>query len=79
MLSRLDEKGPKYTTHNIQNDVISLLATHTIRNLLDEVKNNYYSLIFDEYTDISNSEQLKISFCWIDDTFRAHKDFTGFH
>ena len=58
LLSWLDGKGPIYTSHDLQNEIISLLATYTICDLVDEVKNNYYSLICDEYTDISNSEQL---------------------
>ena len=75
----LHKKGPKYTSHDIQNEIISLLATHTIRKLVSEIRNNYYSLICDEYTDISNSEQLTRCLRWTDDNLTAHEDFIGFY
>lgn len=58
----LHKKVPKNTSHDVQNEIISLLATHTIRKLVSEIRNNYYSLICDEYTDISNIEQLTLAF-----------------
>ena len=79
LLNWLDRKDAKYTSHDIQNEIISLLATHTIRELVGEIKNNFYSLICDEYTDISNSEQLTLCLHWIDDDLKAHKDFLGFY
>ena len=75
----LHKKGPKYTSHDIQNEIISLLATHTIRKLVSEIRTNYYSLICDEYTDISNSEQLTRCLRWTDDNLTAHEDFIGFY
>ena len=75
----LDGKGAKYTSHDIQNEIISLLATHTIRELVSEIRNNYYSLICDEYTDISNNEQLTICLRWINGNLEAHEDFIGFY
>ena len=36
-------------------------------------------MIADEYTDISNREQLTICFRWIDEYLDCHEDFVGFY
>ena len=56
----------KYTSHNIQNEIIT-------------IRSNFFSIIADEYTDINNQEQLTICVGWVDDTLEAHKDFLGFY
>ena len=33
----------------------------------------------DEYTDVSNKEQLTICLRWVDDYFESHEDFFGFY
>jgi hypothetical protein len=71
--------GAKYTSHDTQNELICLMATNTIRELVSQIRNNYYSLICDEYTDISNKEQLTICLRWIDEQLEAHEDFIGFY
>ena len=38
-----------------------------------------FSLICDEYTDISNKEQLTFCVRWIDEKLDAHEDFLGFY
>lgn len=72
-------KGDKYTSHDIQNELISFMANQTTRDLVSEIRKNYFSLICDEYTDINNKEQLTICLRWIDDNLEAHKDFIGFY
>ena len=46
---------------------------------MSEIRNNYYSLICDEYTDISNREQLTLCLRWTDDDLKAHEGFIGFY
>ena len=40
---------------------------------------NSFFLIADEYTDISNNEQLTTCFRWIDEHLDSHEDFVGFY
>ena len=75
----VDAKRGMYTSHEIQNEIISLMATQLIKELVSEIRNNYYSLICDEYTDISNHEQLTICLRWISENLEAHEDFIGFY
>ena len=39
--------------------------------MVSDIRSNYYSIICDEYTDISNKEQLTFCLCWIDEQFEA--------
>ena len=75
----LSSKGDKYTSHDMQNELISIMANHTTRDLVCEIRNNYFALICDEYTDMNNKEQLTFRLRWIDDNLEAHEDLIGFY
>ena len=60
LLKWLKRKEDKYTSHDIQNEIIAIMANHVIRDLVSEIRGGVFSIICDEYTDISNKEQLTI-------------------
>ena len=40
----------------------------------------FFSLMADEYTDVSNKEQVSICLCWVNSKkFKVHEDFNGFY
>ena len=47
-------------SHDIQNEIISIMAHQVQRDLVNDIGCNFFSIIADEYTDISNHEQLTI-------------------
>lgn len=75
----LKKKKEKYTSHDIQNELLMLMAHQILRDLANEIKDSYYATICDEYTDISNKEQLTFCLRWVDDLFDIHEDFLGFY
>ena len=48
----------KYTSHDIQNEVLTIMSHHVLREIVNDIRPNFFSLLGDEYTDISNKEQL---------------------
>ena len=54
------------------------MANHIIRDLVSEIRGGFFSIICDEYTDISN-KQLTICIRWVDRKLEAHEDFLGFY
>ena len=54
------------------------MANHIIRDLVSEIRGGFFSIICDEYTDISN-KQLTICIRWVDRKLEAHEDFFGFY
>ena len=55
------------------------MAHQVLRDIVKDVGFNFFSLIADEYTDISNQEQLTLCLRWVDDHLEAHEDFLGFY
>ena len=53
LLKWLERKlSDKYTSHDIQNETISIMANHIIRDVVSDIGNGFFSIISDEYTDV---------------------------
>ena len=79
LLKWLERKEDRYTSHDTQNEIVAIMANHVIRDLVSEIRGGFFSIICDEYTDISNKEQLTICIRWVDKELQAHEDFLGFY
>ena len=55
------------------------MADHVIRDLVSEIRGGFFSIIRDEYTNISNKEQLTICIRLVDKELDAHEDFFRFY
>ena len=62
LLKWLDKKEDKYTSHEIQNEIIAIMVNYVIRGFCG----GFFSIICEEYTEISNKEQLTICIRWVD-------------
>ena len=57
----IQKKTGNYTSHDIQNEILDLMAKSVLREIVDQIKQaGFYSLLADECTDIVNKEQLTI-------------------
>ena len=52
----LEKKTEIYTSHDIQNEILVLMANQILRNLTEEIRGSFYALIYEEFTDISNKK-----------------------
>ena len=53
----------KYTSKTIQNQMISIVGDHILSEIIQQIKSaKFYSLIADELSDVSNKEQVSLSF-----------------
>ena len=75
----LEKKTERYTSHDIQNGLLKLMAHQILRDLTYEMRDSIYATICNEYIDISNKEQLTLCLRWVDELFNIHKDFLGFY
>ena len=79
-LQSKDSSTRRYTHHDYQDELLQIMANQVVRKKLTEVKkSNYYAIMCDEYTDLSNEEQLSICVRWVDDNLEAHEDFLGYY
>ena len=66
LLKWLDKKEDKCTSHEIQNEIIAIMVNYVIRGFRSEICGGFFSIICEEYTEISNKEQLTICIRWVD-------------
>ena len=56
------------------------MAKLVLRQLIPEIKSaDFVSIMADETTDASNTEQLVICMRWVDGNFETHEDFLGLY
>ena len=80
LLTWLEHKTDKYTSPQIQNEILTVLATNILRNITETIqKASYFSIMADEVTDSSNKEQVVICFRIVDEHFEAHEEFIGLY
>ena len=61
----LSKKTERYTSHDVQNEIINLMSNQIIKNLLEPVRSCIFLVICDEYKDVSNKERLTLCMCWV--------------
>ena len=54
ILDWLKRKQNKYTSHEIQNELLKIMAHRVLRNIADHQKSPFLSIMIDETTDVSN-------------------------
>ena len=60
--------------------MIAIMANHVrVRDQVSEIRGGFFSIMADEYTDISNKEELTICIRWVDKELQAHQDFFRFY
>jgi len=58
MITSALEKRKKFTSHDIQNEMISMMAHEILRTKAHRIHSKYFAIMIDEATDVSNSEQV---------------------
>lgn len=68
-----------YISHTTQENIINCCKDELLAYILNEVKEaKYYSVIFDETTDISQISQLSLVLRYVDNNQNVHERFIGF-
>ena len=74
----LRKRDEKYTSPEIQNELLEAMALGMMRQISANIQNaTFFTIMADETADVSNKEQLCIR--WVDDCFVIHKNFIGMH
>ena len=76
----LKKKTDKYTSEDIQNEMLKTMALHILRQITKSLEQTpFITLMVDETTDISNKEQAVFCLRWVDHEFEVHEEFIGLH
>ena len=69
---------PKHTSHQIQDEVLGIMADHVITRISSSIHDApYISVMSDEITDISNKEQMTVVIHWVTADFEVQEEFVG--
>ena len=59
LMEWLQKKTGKYTSHDIQNEMLKIMALSILRKIAVNLRTTeFYTIMVDECTDISNHEQV---------------------
>ena len=76
----LKKKANRYTSLEVQNDTIKVMANHILRDVSSKLQSSsFLTVMMDETTDISNQEQVTIVMRRIDENFVASEEFLGLY
>jgi hypothetical protein len=80
ILEWLKKKQQKFTSHEIQNEFLYLMSKEVMFNIQSAVQaSDYFVIMADECTDVSNKEQFSVTLRYIDEQFEAHEEFVGLY
>jgi len=80
LLDWAKKKTNKYTSPEIQNEILKLIALQVLREVAANLHSTtFYTIMVDETTDVSNDEQVVLCLRWVDDNFDAHEEFIGLY
>jgi hypothetical protein len=70
----------KWLGHDTENEMVECLAHDLLRNLADDIRSHgYFSIIVDETTDLSTTEQLTLCIRHVSDNFHVYEDVIGMY
>lgn len=76
----MDKKADKYTSPQIQNELLELISHTLLRQLVKQVQlADYFTIMLDECVDGSNKEQLVECFRYVDIGKIVHEVFIGLY
>ena len=71
-------KTNKYVHHDIQNEMMQIMALSILREIASDVGNSdFFTMMCDEATDVSNVSQLVICLRWVDEDLVVHDEYIG--
>lgn len=79
-LTRWLKRAKPYTSPDIQNELLQLMAHAVLRNISTEVnKSGIFSVMVDGTQDFNHCEQESICIRYVDDNLKAHEMFLGLY
>ena len=76
----LERQQLKYTSPEVQNELLSIMALQIFRNVAANIQTAvHYTVMVDETTDQSNKEQVVLVLRWVDEALDVHEEFIGLY
>ena len=80
MTEWIEQKSSKYTTVDMQNEVLTVMSLRALREVTSAMqKALFYIVMVDETTDCLNKEQVVLVIRWVDGDLNVHESFIGLY
>ena len=79
MFKWLEKFQNKYTSPDMQNEMISIIALHILRAVGNEPLGKWYTIMIDKTTNLSTTEQMVCCLFFVDDDLEVHKEAIGLY
>ena len=75
---RTEKKINKYVHSTIQNEMMQIMALKILREIATNLQDSdFFTMMWDEATDVKNVPQLVVCLRWVDENLNAHDEFIG--
>ena len=76
----IEKKQLKYTSHEIQNELLSIMSLQVIREIASQIQSApYFTVMIDEATDLTNIKQVVLVIRSVNDNLTVTEDFIGLY
>ena len=80
ILDWLQSKCNKYISHDIQKELLKVMALHVLRDISSNLqKSLFLTIMIDETMDISNCEQITVVTRSVNEHFEVFEEFIGLY
>ncbi len=79
LLKWMEKAQDKFTIPDIQNEILSIMELQILREITSEISGKWYSVMVDETTDLSNTEQMVMCLRYVDDNLEVHEELIGMY
>ena len=79
ILKWIDRPQNKFTSPDIQNEILSIMALHILRDITADISGKWYTIMVDETTDMSNTEQMVVCLRVVDNDLKVYEEPVGLY
>jgi len=80
ILDWVKKKTDKYTSPEMQNEMIKVMGLSILRKIASNIRNSpFYTIMVDETADMANIEQVVVCLRWVNEIFEVHEEFVGLY
>ena len=79
LLKWMERSRDKFMSPDIQNEILSIMAQFIQRELAKEVSGRWFTIMVDETTELSNTEQMVFCLPYVDEKLEVHEEFIGLY
>ena len=78
--SWLKRKENVYTSPDIQNEIIKVMALQVLREITEDLQSSpFLTIMADETKDTTNKQQVTLVLRWVTEELEVHEEFLGLY